>query len=523
MKIMARRLIVMIEIKEVLYRWTHGMGKKTIARTLGLSRNTVREILIKAKAVGLHQDSSIDDLNLVVEKLQIKRDIKEEKPKSVQARLRHYHTQIELWFNMPHMTITQMLRLFAERGETIKETSLRNYVRANFGLKPKTTVHMLTVPGQQAQVDFGYVGLMKDPISLKMRKAYAFIMTLSHSRYRFVRFVFSQDSKTWIDCHMRAFNFFGGVPNTILLDNLKAGVIKPDIYDPVLNRAYGDLEKHYGFIIDPAKVRIARHKGKVERSVTITRQQLLAGRNYESIDAANDKALIWCKDEIAHRVTRTTGRTPWDLYINEDKPALKALPEQSFECPVWQESLVHRDQHVVFDGAFYSVPYQYTNQQVWVRATEKVVQFFSNIILIKTHARALNKGEWVTNDFDYPEGARKFLQQDEQYCINSAKEIGDATFEFITEILTPSSLTRRRKAQALLRLADVYGNQRLENACKRALDFGNTTYDGVKNILIKNLDNIANAQPKFPSKTQLSKGAYLRPASEFSNAQEVYA
>lgn len=511
----------MIEVKEVLYRWTQGMGKKTIARSLGLARNTIREILNQAMGFGLQQNSPLEVLDLVIEKLQSQRNQKKIHPQGIQSKLSRHHEQINDWFNMPHMTVTQMVRLFAETGETISETSLRTYVRAHFDSKPKTTLHMVTIPGQQAQVDFGYVGLMKDPVTSKMKKAYAFIMTLSHSRHRFVRFVFNQDSKNWIDCHIRAFHFFCGVPHTVLLDNLKAGVIKPDIYDPILNRAYSELERHYGFIIDPAKVRVARHKGKVERSVTIARQQILAGREFESINAANDHALTWCKDEIAHRVTRTTGRTPWDLYITEDKPSLKALPEQDFECPIWQEGLVHKDQHVVFNGSFYSVPHHYVHQQVFVRATEKVVQFFSDMKLIKTHVRSLKKGAWITDELDYPEGARKFLQQDEQYCLSAAKEIGTATEELINSIITPSSLTHRRKAQALLRLADTYGNQRLENACQRALDFGNTTYNSVKTILVKNLDKLSENRRSLVSKEQLSKGAYLRPASEFSVAQEV--
>lgn len=518
---MAKRLILMIEVKEVLYRWTQGMGKKTIARSLGLARNTIREILNQAMGFGLQKDSPIEILDEVVGKLQTQRSQKKINPVGVQAKLSGHHEQIQDWFNMPHMTVTQMIRLFAEHGETISETSLRTYVRAHFDSKLKTTVHMVTTPGQQSQVDFGYVGLMKDPVTLKMRKAYAFIMTLSHSRYRFVRFVFNQDSKTWIDCHIRAFHFFGGIPQTILLDNLKAGVIKPDIYDPILNRAYSELEQHYGFIIDPAKVRVARHKGKVERSVTIARQQILAGREFESITEANEQALFWCKNEIAHRVTRTTGRTPWDLYVNEDKPALKPLPEQDFECPVWHEGLVHKDQHVVFDGSFYSAPYDYVDQQVFVRATEKVVQLFSDMKLIKTHVRSLKKGAWITDEFDYPEGARKFLHQDEKYCLAAAKEIGTATEELIRSILTPSSLTRRRKAQALLRLADTYGNQRLENACQRALGFGNTTYDSVKTILVKNLDKLSDNPTSFVSKDKLIKGAYLRPANEFSVALEA--
>ena len=485
------RRVEMIEVKEVLYRWCNGVGKKALSRSLGLSRNTIREILNQAIGLGLLQTSSIQEMEKIADKLQQMRHQKKENPNSVQVKLKlHHHEQIKDWLDMPYMTVTQMVRLLAEQNATVSETSLRTYVRKHFDATPKTTVHMVTVAGQQAQVDFGYVGLMIDPKSQKLRKTHAFIMTLSHSRYRFVRFVFRQDVATWIDCHIRAFNFFGGVPYTILLDNLKSGVIKPDIYDPVINRSYGELERHYGFIIDPAKVRVARHKGKVERSVTIVKQQLVAGRNYISIDAANVTALTWCKDDISRKVTRTTGKTPWELYVTEDKPALKALPLTEFACPIWQKALVHKDQHIVFIGSFYSLPYQYVDQSVWARGTVRIVQMFLNEKLIKSHRRSTIKGEWVTDELDYPEYARAFLEQDAPSCLAQAKIIGNAVDQFLTGILTPPSLTRRRKAQAVLRLAEEYGKERLETACKRALLFDNFEYRSLKKILEEGLDKL---------------------------------
>lgn len=143
---------------------------------------------------------------------------------------------------------------------------------------------------------------------------------------------------------VRAFNFFGAVPKTVLLDNLKAGIIKPDIYDPTINRTYAELERYYGFIADPAKVRIARHKGRVERSVSICRQQILAGRTFKDIEEANTRALKWCRHENAHAVTRTTGQTPWEMFEGKEKARMLALPEKEFECPIWQSALVHKDQ-----------------------------------------------------------------------------------------------------------------------------------------------------------------------------------
>jgi hypothetical protein len=304
-----------------------------------------------------------------------------------------------------------------------------------------------------------------------------------------------------------------------LIDNLKNGVVKPDIYDPLLNKAYGELEKYYGFVIDPAKIRQAKHKGRVERSVAITRQQLIAGREYESINEANQKALSWCQDEIARRITRTTGKTPWDLFINEDQPALKPLPPSEFECPVWQRGIVHQDQHVVFAGSFYSLPYQYVGQTVDVRATSKVVQFFLEMKLLKTHVRTVDKGQWITDQLDYPESARAFLEQDEQYCLTKGQEVGNATSEFLTLILTPASLTRRRKAQAVLRLAEKYGPERLELACRRAITFGSLEYLSLKNILTKELDKVP-LEITSPDKLKIEQGAFLRDPQEFVAVKE---
>ncbi|UWZ79782.1 DDE-type integrase/transposase/recombinase [Geoalkalibacter halelectricus] len=139
-----------------------------------------------------------------------------------------------------------------------------------------------------------------------MRQLWVFVLTLSFSRHRFVRFVERQDLPSWLDCHVRAFEFFGGVPKTVLLDNLKAGVVRPDLYDPTINRAYAELERHYGFVADPAKVATPEHKGKVERQVPVVRQQLVAGRSYVDLADLNQKALLWCREQVGREIHGTS-------------------------------------------------------------------------------------------------------------------------------------------------------------------------------------------------------------------------
>ena len=276
---MARRTIQMIEVEEVLYRWLKGVSARRISQSMGISRNTIKKIITQAQSTGLTFDSQPED----IEKYRDLLTAVNTKPRVNSGEAYNYlvtqHEQIENWREMPYMTVRQMVRLFKQNNACVSESSLHRYIAKHFPVIPQSTVHLTTRPGWQGQVDFCYVGLMVNPITKKRAKAHAFIMVLSHSRYRFVRFVFGQDTATWIDCHIRAFHFFGGVPETIMLDNLKAGIISANIYDPVLNRSYAECERHYGFVCDANKVRTPEHKGKVERSVTVMRQQLLAGKN----------------------------------------------------------------------------------------------------------------------------------------------------------------------------------------------------------------------------------------------------
>lgn len=515
---MARRTIPMIEVNEVLFRWCLDTGKKTIARALKMSVNTVRDLITQAESLGLKRDSrntpeEIERIAYEIRALQVQ---KRAQPSMVQTQISTHHEQLTSWWDSPHMTIRQIQRLLGEQGNVFSETSLRRYFNKNIKTLEKGVVHLITVPGREAQVDFGYAGLMFDPKTNQKRKAHAFVMTLSHSRHRFVRFIFRQDVANWIDCHIRAFEFFGSVPAIIIIDNLKAGVIKPDLYDPLINRAYAELERHYGFRVDPARVRTPEHKGKVERNMPIVRQQILAGRNFSDIEAANTYALHWARHEISQRITRTTGETPWVRFERDDKPNLKPLPENAFECPFWQEAKVHFDHHVVFKGSFYSVPNAYLEKNVWLRAGARDLKIYCQGKLIKLHTLSQRKGEWVTDKIDYPEHVRQYLPLELEHYLKQAQAYGAFVCDFVKSLSEPLSRTDQRKILALFRLAEEYNCHRLNNACQRALACNNKSFSGIRRILEKGLDLIC--PPIEEDELTLSApldGAYLRDPSEF--------
>jgi len=521
----------MIEVREVLYQYNQGQSIKALKRSLGLARNTIRSILLEAKVVGFCRGLTNDELEAVLEKLFLERSNITTLGPTQQA-ISSYHKNIVDWLKHPDITGKQIRRLLAEQYDfSVSDRSLYRYLNQHCpeyseNKQEKVTVRLTCAPGHQAQVDFGDVGKLYDPLKQKERRAYAFVMTLSYSRYRFVRFVFDQTVETWIDCHRRAFEFFGSIPKTIIIDNLLAGVLKADIYDPTINRAYADCERHYGFVVDPAKVKTPQHKGRVERSISLPRQQILAGRVFAGIEEANAYALQWCRHQIGEEVTRTTGHKPYDLFIKEEKPQLLPLPKQPFSCPIWQQAKVHKDCHVVFQGSFYSVPYAYVGQTIDLKADASLVQIYdpSTLTVIKRHVRTKEKGISVTDTKDYPPKMAEFIQSNAETYIAQAQKIGSCTQTFIKGILTADSWQQRRKAAAVLRLAETFSPEDLEAGCKLMLQIHQKDYKTLKTLLTDRQNLARSVQRDAPQSSLRSfiHSRFLRDPSEFKAFSKTF-
>lgn len=479
----------MNEIMETIYQWHEGRKIQQISRSLGIDRKTVRKYLGFTNELSIHRNDPLPDEQELIGNL---RDLVVRRAASYQAPgielVSRYRDDIERWLGDSNMTVKQIWRLLKEQYRiNVAYTTVKRYMKKEFPREsPHVTVRIETPPGDEAQVDFGYAGLMYDPGTQKKRRAWAFIMTLSYSRHRFVRFVFRQDIPAWLDCHERAFAWFGGVPGRITLDNLKSGVVKPDIYDPLVNYAYADLERHYGFVADPAKKGDAEQKGKVERAVAIVKQQLLAGRTFIDINDANKRALNWCREEIGKEIHGTTKRKPYPVFLTEEKHRLKPLPEAPFERPIWKRCTVHPDHHIVFDKSYYSLPTRYIGKKVWVKGTYKMVEVFLDHERIKLHPRAGLPGSWMTDQEDYPPDKLAFLMATPTWCRKEAAGYGPHTAALINAILEEHAMRNLRKAQAILRLAGKYRDI-IEKVAERALLYGNVRYKSVKAMLEKEM------------------------------------
>lgn len=520
---MARRRMAMTDILEIIVAWDAGEGISQIARRLGYTRVTVRKYAEAARALGVERGggrrSEAEWVRLaqaVIDRVAARRA-----PGAVAAEVARHHAYLEERVGRVHLSVLHQ-RLRDEHGLAASWGVFYRYVAGHWPDRllraPRVTVRREDPPpGEEAQVDFCYVGLWDDPAAGRRRKLYAFLMTLSHSRHQFLYPTLAEDSAAWLDGHVAALAFFGGVPRRIVLDNLTAGITHADRYDPRVNRAYGELARHYGFLVDPARVAHPQDKPKVERNVRYARDSFFPGRAGETLATLRVAAARWCREVAGQRLHGTTGERPALAFRQRELAALRPLPPQPWELATWTSAVVGPDCHLRAGNAAYSVPYRYVNQRLEVRLGARTVQIYDGATLVTTHPRQ-ERGRATRLDH-YPEAGRAFLQGTPATCLRQAQEVGPATTLLVQGLLDEPTLTRLREVQALLRLREQYPDERLERACHRATAAGDGRYRTARGILERELDSLA-LEPEPPPQVA---GAFLRGPAAFVPADNEQA
>ena len=267
------------------------------------------------------------------------------------------------------------------------------------------------------------------------------------------------------------FHTFGGIPKTIAIDNLKAGVIKPDLYDPRLNRAYREMAEHYNCFIDPCRVASPKDKGKVERDVQTIREQfkkLVSINPHITLDEANAAIKKWIITEYGTRKHGTTNQKPYPLFTETERPLLSSLPIEPYEAALWKEATVHPDHYIQVNKKAYSIPHPYVGKKVWVKVTHNLVQVYYDDQLIKQHPVALGFRQTDFNDF--PDNVRHALDTGmAKYLCDKATCIGVNFEKLVRSILTPHAFLNLRRAQGIISLANNYPTEIIEQAAETAL------------------------------------------------------
>ncbi len=407
---------------------------------------------------------------------------------------------------------TAIWQRLQERGYPGSLSSIYSFLQHLAPPPPPAVVRVERAPGAEAQVDFGYAGHMVDPATGALRKTWAFVMLLAWSRYQFVQFVFDQSLPTWIQLHQHAFAFFGGVPQRIVLDNLKAGIVKACFDDPQVTSSYRECAEHYGFLIAPCRPRTPEHKGKVEQGgVHYVKRNFLGGRVPTTITQANADVLTWCRTTAGERIHGTTKAQPLARFQATEQAQLLPLPPTPYELATWKQVTLYRDCYVVFEQAFYSAPFRLIGQRLWVRGGSHAVRIYTaDYALVATHPRAQQPGERHTHVDHLPPEKLPGLEWTRERCQALAAEIGPATTELVQTLFDDPVVDRHSRVVRVLKLRDRVGDQRLDAACARALRFGDVTYRTLKHILDQGLEaEVPPAPAAAPARTFVRSAAEL--------------
>ena len=504
----------MIDYQNILEELRAHTSARQISEKGLASRNTVRAIIEVAEPLGWlqpgNQMPSPDEVRAVLGK---------EPPVPAQVScVEPFRDKVTQWMAAgatPKQIWRALGRETTPEGQEFRGSlgAVKRFLRRLEKPNSKAFVVLHFEPGEAAQVDFGSGPMLPHPRTGRPTRTHIFVMTLCHSRHMYAEVVWDQKSATWLRCHRNAFEFFGGVPRHLIVDNLKSAITRACHRDPEVHRGYAELAQGYGFKIVPCRPKRPRHKGRVERGVGYVKAAFLPLREFRSLEDANQQLLEWVLGEAGNRVPGTTREVPLQVFAAQEKPALQELPTPRPDVVVWGKGKVHPNCHVTFDGSFYSAPYHLVGRELHVRAGDKLVELILDGQLLITHLRAERPGSFRTNQEHYPPAKVAHLEKTPEWCLRRAREVGPSCLEFITRLLGNSVTDRLPGAQGILRLGSRFGAARLEAACARALEFDAISWRSVANILDRGLEGLKDADrggqgtvTKQLDRTALSEG-----------------
>lgn len=490
----------MRKIKEVLrLRYELNLDQRQIARSCSISVSTVHEYLKRAESAKLQWPlpDGWNDTHLeaaLYPSLETKLQPQKSAPDfaAIHEQLRtHRHVTLQLlWeeyreINPDGYRYSRFCELY-QRWRKKLDVVMRQEHKA----------------GEKAFIDWaGSTVPIYDRTTGAVWQASLFVAALGASSYTWAEATRDQQMESWLQAHMHAFEFWGGVPALAVPDNTKTGVSKAHRYDPDLNPTYHNFAVHYGFGIIPARPYKPRDKAVVENAVQVAQRWILAAlrhRKFFSLEEAN-QAIRELLHRLNHRPFRKRDGSRASVFESLDKPALRTLPGDGFDMSQWSRARVNIDYHVAFDDNLYSVPYNLVHELVEIRSTPLTVEILHKGARVASHVRSRGRGNAITNNEHRPKSHQAHLEWPPSRMVQWAQKIGPFTAQLFERMMAdkPHPEMGYRGCLGVIRLARKYSHSRMEGAAERALLTGACRYRSIESILKNSLDR----QPLSQSST----------------------
>src|SRR3954451_801800 len=501
---MPAKRVSMRQIRDIL-RLKHASGAtdRAIARSLRVARSTIALVLERAAAAGLSWPRPETVTDEVLEAaLYAGRGLKPGSRRKPEPDWAQVHRELR----RKGVTLMLLWEEYRAADPDGYQYSRWCELYRDWECRLSPTMRQVHPDGERLFVDYaGHTVAIIDPATGTVKAAQIFVAVLGASSYIFARASLTQTLPDWIDAHVHALAFFGGVPRQIVPDNLKAGVTRADRYEPELNHTYLDLATHYGTAILPARARKPRDKAKVEVGVLVVERWILArlrNRRFFSLAELN-QVIGELVADLNARPMRRLGVSRRDLFLELDCPALKPLPAEPYEYAEWRLRRVGLDYHVDIDGHYYSVPHRLIREQLDARITERTIELFCRGERVAVHMRTGGRGRHTTIPEHMPSAHRRYAEWTVERIRADAAAIGPNTAKLVALILEsrPHPEQGYRASIGILRLARHYGADRLEPACARRLDIGARSYGSIQSILKHGLDR--RPPPRQPIQGEL--------------------
>ena len=483
---MSYRELTMIEIKEVLRRWQAGHSVRKIGRDTSVGRKAAARYIHWAVELGVPRDRELrdEDVHAVAQCVQSQPAHDE----SDERRAVSQHREaIEKWLSdKPPLRLSKVHTLLKRRGLEVSYATVRRFAMQELGWhKQKSTIRLEDPPaGQEAQIDFGRMGHLVDPETGKRRTLWALIVTLSFSRYQFVWPTFRQTTEAICEALDQAWWFFDAVPVTLVPDNMKGIIKKPDAVDAELCDAFLDYVQARNIFVDPARIRRPKDKARVENQVPFARESWFAGEEFRDLDEARQSAAYWSAETAGRRIHGTTRQVPREVFETVEKAAMQPADRAS---------------HSTCRSG----------------ARPRCTPITTGTELIKVHPRKPPGGR-STDVSDYPTEKQGYALRSVDRVIVQARARGEHVARYAERILAgPLPWARMRAAYALLRLCDKYGPGRVEAVCQSALAFDVIDVRRIKRMLETAARPPARPEAGKATVTQLSLPRFARDAKHF--------